>query len=69
MVSDVMNSMMQFLNEVKVELSKVVWPKFNEWVGSTIVVLVIVVAFAVYLWLLDTAFMLMIKRLFQLYSR
>ena len=63
-----MNGMMQFLNEVKVELSKVVWPKFNEWVGSTIVVLVIVVAFSVYLGLVDTAIFKLMKQVLQTYS-
>jgi preprotein translocase subunit SecE len=68
LVSGAMNGMMQFLNEVKLELSKVVWPKFNEWVGSTIVVLVIVVAFAVYLGLVDTVIFKLMKRVLQIYS-
>ena len=63
-----MNGMIQFLNEVKLELTKVVWPKFNEWVGSTIIVLVIVVAFAVYLGLVDTVVFKLIKRVMQAYS-
>ena len=47
---------MQFLNEVKIELGKVAWPKFDEFVGSTIVVLFLVFAFAVYLGLVDVGF-------------
>ena len=48
-----MKGAIQFLNEVKLELGKVVWPKFNELVGSTIIVLVLVCAFALYLGALD----------------
>jgi len=68
LVSGAMNGMMQFLNEVKVELSKVIWPRFDEWVGSTIVVLVMVIAFAVYLGLVDTVIFNLIKRVLQAYS-
>jgi preprotein translocase subunit SecE len=46
----------QFLQEVRVELSKVIWPKYDEFVGSTVIVLVIVAAFAVYLGGIDAAF-------------
>jgi len=43
----------RFLGEVRTEMAKVVWPKFNELVGSTIVVLIIVAAFTVYLGSVD----------------
>jgi len=48
-----MKGAIQFLNEVKLELGKVVWPKFNELVGSTIIVLVLVCIFALYLGAVD----------------
>lgn len=46
----------QFFREVQIELSKVEWPSLNEWVGSTVVVLFLVVVFAVYLGVVDMAF-------------
>lgn len=41
--------LMQFLYEVKGEMKRVVWPKFDEFVGSTIIVLVLVAIFMVYI--------------------
>lgn len=46
----------QFLHEVRVELSKVMWPSFDEFIGSTIVVLFLVAIFAIYLGALDAIF-------------
>jgi preprotein translocase subunit SecE len=43
----------RFLGEVRAEMAKVVWPKMNELVGSTVVVLLIVAAFTVYLGSVD----------------
>lgn len=51
-----MNDVIRFFDEVRLELSKVVWPKYDEWVGSTIIVLVMVTAFAIYLGVLDVSF-------------
>lgn len=59
--------MMQFLHEVKVELSRVVWPKFDEWVGSTVIVLLLVCAFAIYLGAIDLGFAKLAKYLLKLY--
>lgn len=39
----------QFLREVKVELSKVTWPSRKETVGTTVVVLVFVIILAIFL--------------------
>jgi preprotein translocase subunit SecE len=47
---------LQFFKEVKIEMAKVNWPSFNEWVGSTIIVLIIMVAFSIYLGLVDYGF-------------
>ncbi len=51
-----MKEVVQFLSQVRVELTRVVWPKFDDWVGSTIVVLVLVAFFSVYLFCVDWAF-------------
>ena len=63
-----MKDVMQFFNEVKVELSRVVWPKFDEFLGSTIVVMVIVAAFAVYLGALDFGFVHLARYIFEQYG-
>ena len=58
----------QFVKEVHLELSKVTWPKFDEFVGSTIVVLVLVAFFSVYLGLIDLGLSELMRRVFKLYS-
>ena len=63
-----MNYVMQFLSEVKVELSRVTWPKFNEFLGSTIVVLVIVAFFALYLGALDFGLTYLARLIFEYYG-
>lgn len=59
---------MQFLNEVKVELSKVVWPKFDDLVGSTIIVMFLVTVFAIYLGFLDFGLSQLAQWVFKTYS-
>lgn len=51
-----MKDVVNFLSQVRVELSKVVWPKFDDWIGSTIVVLVLIAIFSVYLFFIDSIF-------------
>ena len=51
-----MKDVVAFLSQVRVELAKVVWPKFDDWVGSTIVVLIIVLLFSIYLFFVDSVF-------------
>lgn len=51
-----MKNIVQFLSEVRVELNKVVWPKYDDWVGSTIIVLLLILAFSLYLGFLDFGF-------------
>lgn len=63
-----MKDVMQFFNEVKVELSRVVWPKFDEFLGSTIVVMVIVIVFAIYLGALDFGFVHLARYIFEQYG-
>jgi len=47
---------LQFFKEVKVEMAKVKWPNFSDWMGSTVVVLIIMFAFSIYLGLVDYGF-------------
>jgi len=44
----------QFLREVRVELRKVTWPSRKQTIGSTIVVIVLVLIIAAFLGLVDT---------------
>jgi preprotein translocase SecE subunit len=63
-----MKDVIQFLNEVRLELSKVVWPKVDEWLGSTIIVLILVMVFALYLKAVDTGFSELIKYVIKTYG-
>ena len=38
-----------FLKEVKAELSRIIWPTKKEFIGSTMVVLLVILAFALFL--------------------
>ncbi len=50
-----MKQVAQFLKEVKTELSRVEWPKRNEFIGATIVTLILVFLFTIYIGLIDRA--------------
>jgi len=63
-----MKDVIQFLNEVRLELSKVVWPKIDEWIGSTIVVLILVFIFALYLKGIDMGFSHLIRYVIETYG-
>ncbi len=43
----------RFLAEVKAEMAKVVWPSWHDLVASTIIVLILVTIFAIYLGAVD----------------
>lgn len=61
-VKNFFSSIPRFLGEVKAEMKKVSFPTRDEVVGTTIVVLVTSVVFAVYLWAAD----LVIVQLFKM---
>jgi preprotein translocase subunit SecE len=44
---------LQFLREVKIELKKVVWPSRKQTIGSTVVVLILVMIISVFLGMVD----------------
>jgi preprotein translocase subunit SecE len=54
-----------FFRETSAEMKKVTWPNRNEVVGTTVVVLVATVVFAVYLWGCDIVFYKAIDFLFK----
>jgi preprotein translocase subunit SecE len=53
----------EFLQQVKAELQKVTWPTRKETYGSTMVVIVLVLMVAVFLWVVDSALSTMIRTL------
>ena len=60
-VKDFFTSIPRFLGEVKAEMKKVSFPSRDEVVGTTIVVLVTSVVFAVYLWVADMVIVQLFK--------
>jgi preprotein translocase subunit SecE len=57
------NKVAEFLQQVKGELQKVTWPTRKETYGSTMVVIVLVLMVAVFLWIVDSALSTMIRTL------
>jgi len=53
-----------FWRDVNTEMKKVTWPTRNEVVGTTVVVLVATLVFAIYLWGCDVIFYKAINLLF-----
>jgi len=59
----VIGKVSEFLSNVKSELKKTTWPSKKDTYGSTVVVIVLVLAVAVFLWLVDSALSRVIKYL------
>lgn len=60
-----MKNIMQFLSEVKVELSRIEWPNKKEWMGATLITLFLVIVAAIFLGVVDRVFSLMIRQIFN----
>jgi preprotein translocase subunit SecE len=58
----------QFVKDVHLELSKVTWPKFNEFAGSMVVVLLLMSFFSIYLGLVDKGLTELWRFIVKLYS-
>jgi preprotein translocase subunit SecE len=54
----------QFLKEVKLELTKIAWPSFNEFIGSTVIVLIVITLFSIYLGFIDFCFAWFARQIF-----
>jgi preprotein translocase subunit SecE len=54
----------EFSRDTVAEMKKVTWPARNEVVGTTVVVLIATVVFALYLWGCDVIFYKMIDLIF-----
>ena len=55
----------QFLREVKVELKKVTWPSRKQTVGSTVVVIVLVMIISLFLGVVDLGISSLIRMVLQ----
>ncbi|KKS68562.1 MAG: Preprotein translocase subunit SecE [candidate division TM6 bacterium GW2011_GWE2_42_60] len=62
-----MSNVGRFFGEVQTELKRVEWPKWNEFVGATVVVLFLIVFFAALLWVVDQGITIGIKYIFRLF--
>jgi preprotein translocase subunit SecE len=61
---NIMNDIIRFFSEVKLELDKVIWPSLNELIGSVIIVFILVCAFAIYFGAIDLIFYRIAERVF-----
>ncbi len=55
----------QFLREVKIELKKVVWPSRKQTIGSTVVVIVLVMVISLFLGVVDVGLSSLIRVVLQ----
>jgi preprotein translocase subunit SecE len=55
--------MLQFLRDVRAEMTRVSWPSFKEVKNTTIITLVAVIFFAVYLFLVDRVWAFLLVQL------
>lgn len=66
-LKDMPGTIVKFVGDLKVEMKKVTWPSKNEVYGTTIVVLVTVFIFGIYLFLVDSALQVLVNQLFSLF--
>jgi preprotein translocase subunit SecE len=64
-VDNVFTRAVQFLREVKIELKKVTWPSRKQTMGSTLVVIVLVIIISVFLGIADMGLSTVIRALFK----
>ena len=60
-----MYKMYKFFSEVRSEINNATWPKRDELIGSTVVVFILVLFFAVLLGAVDSSFSYLIENLFE----
>jgi len=54
--------MRKFMNEVKVEAKKVTWPERKETTQATLMVFVMVIFIALFLWLIDSGLSALVQQ-------
>lgn len=62
---NIVQKSVQFLREVKIELKKVTWPTRKQTLGSTVVVIVLVVIISLFLGLVDVSLSKLIQAILQ----
>jgi preprotein translocase subunit SecE len=62
---NVITRAVQFLREVKIELKKVTWPTRKQTMGSTLVVIVLVMIISLFLGLVDLGLSSMVRAVFR----
>jgi preprotein translocase subunit SecE len=63
--SNFLTAALQFLREVKIELKKVTWPTRKQTIGSTAVVIVLVIIIALFLGIVDVGLSTLIRVVLQ----
>ena len=63
--SNFLTTALQFLREVKIELKKVTWPTRKQTIGSTAVVIVLVLIIAIFLGIVDVGLSSLIRAVLQ----
>jgi preprotein translocase SecE subunit len=59
---------LKYFQEVHNEFSRVVWPKFDDFIGSSVIVVIIMCAFSVYLGVIDISFSRLVHRIFSCWT-
>jgi len=54
--------MQKFMNEVKVEAKKVTWPERKETIQATLLVFVMVIFIALFLWMIDSGLSALVQQ-------
>jgi len=62
---NIFDKAIQFLREVKIELKKVTWPSRKQTMGSTVVVIVLVIIISLFLGLVDMGLQQLIRVVLQ----
>ena len=62
---NIVDKSMQFLREVKIELKKVTWPSRKQTIGSTVVVIILVMIISLFLGLVDIGLSSLIRVILQ----
>ena len=63
--TNVFQSSIQFLREVKIELKKVTWPSRKQTIGSTVVVIALVLLISLFLGFVDIGLSSLMRAVFQ----
>ena len=63
--TNLFNSTVQFLREVKIELKKVTWPSRKQTIGSTVVVIALIILISLFLGSVDIGLSSLIRAVLQ----